>query len=125
MSLTRGYGKIRAAAPFDVIRTYGQVTFGASGAVTTDSDENGVWVFAKTATGKYTITTTEAYAELMSFSGTPVNTGTVTDAVWQIFTDYVVATKLVVLSHLIAGSAADPVSGDVHRFAIDFKVSDL
>lgn len=125
MSLTRGYGKVRAGAPFDVIKLYGQVVWGASGAVTTDADENGAWTFAKAATGKYNLTTNELYSELLSLSTTTFNAGTVTDSEWQVFTAYVQATGLVVLSHLIAGSAADPVSGNNTYFAAEFKVSDL
>ena len=85
MSLIRGYGKIRAGAPYDVVHLYGQVTFGASGAVSSDSDENGAWVFAANATGKYNLTTTELYPELLGATFTHFNNGTVTDNAWQIF----------------------------------------
>lgn len=125
MSLTRGYGKLRAGAPFDVVKLYGQVTFGATGAVSADSDENGAWTFAKTATGKYTLTTNELYPELLGASFAHFNNGTVTDNAWQIFTEYVPSTGALVLSHLIAGSAAHPVSGNKVNIALEFKVSDL
>lgn len=125
MSLTRGYGKTRPGAPFDTIRLYGKVTWGASGAVTTDAPENNAWSVAKTATGRYTITTTEKYAGLLAASFLTDNQGTETDSAWEIFTPYNTSTGALVLTHAIAGSAADPVSGNTTDIMLEFKVSDL
>lgn len=123
MASREGRDVVRADK-FGPVELYGDVTFGATGAVASvDSDSFAV---ARTATGRYTVTTTEkSYYGLLHSAFAVFNNGTVTDAEWQEFTEYVKATGVLVLSHLIAGIAADPPSGTKVRIKLTLKRKDV
>ena len=85
----------------------GVVTFGASGAVASDVSF-GFAVSKPAGTGLYRITLEDDWPELLGLYLTPV-AGTAADIAWQQKT--AMTSKVIDITHLSAGSAANATSG--------------
>jgi len=108
-----GNFELRAHAR-NTVRKHVQISFGASGAPTIARSLGGaVATVVRAAAGRYTITFDQPWAVLDGMDQMHDYQGTATDGQWQVYTGYVAATGVVVLSHAVAGVETDPASGDV------------
>lgn len=87
-----------------------KVTFGATGAPTKNL---GAFTIARTAAGRYTVTFLDKYYDCAGLAQLTDYQGTATGGTWETFTEYVASTGVLVLSHTVADSEADPSSGDI------------
>lgn len=105
-----------------------RMTFGSSGAVSSyRSFGSAVTPTVVAATdGRYLFTFAEKYADMVGLAaGAHDYQGTSTDGQWQTYTGYVASTGTVTLSHVVAGSEADPASGNVVDLIFFMLRSDL
>lgn len=124
MPVSTGNDEIKSV-PLNVIMLTGEVTWGATGAVTTGPDKEQGFVVAETATGRFTITFTHTYAGCIGYIVNTDSQGTVIGATWETFTPYVASTGVLVLSCSIAESEADPTSGNVSQFTFFMHRSNI
>lgn len=93
-----------------------RMTFGASGAVASYRayGEAVVPTIVAATDGRYLFTFAEKYYDCVGLAaGAHDYQGTATDGQWQIFAGYAAATGTMTLSHVVAGSEADPASGNI------------
>jgi len=91
---------------------YGVITFGASGAVSSETSFG--FAFTKpSGTGLYRITLEDDWPELLGLFLT-VTAGTAADVMWQQKTD--LSSRVIDVSHLSAGVAANATSG--HKLSV-------
>jgi hypothetical protein len=115
------------ATSIGVVAVPVRMTFGASGAVSDyDSFGSAVTPTIVAATdGRYLFTFAEKYHDCLGYTQGHDYQGTATDGQWQTFTGYVASTGTITLSHVVAGSEADPASGNIVDLIFFMLRSDL
>jgi hypothetical protein len=122
MSFLSGNDDIRSANR-GVVKYYSTVTFGATGAVSSQSSK-GVTV-TRIGTGIYKFAFTEKPAGFLYAGFIVDNKGTVRDNTFEIKTTYTVASGSFEVHLLDGGSAADPTSGDLMHAEITVRNTDF
>lgn len=111
-----------------IVKLYGNLTFGASGAITDDSKGFSV---AKTATetGRYTVTLEDKYSEFMGCNVTVVgpddSAATTADGYWTFVRNEAVASSTFDIQFVRTDTGADanPTSGNIAHLEITLKNS--
>ncbi len=103
-------------SPIDGLKLMGHsVTFGASGAVSTESTNSGI-AATRDAAGTYSFVIDPPAQRCWFLSASHYNGGGAVDIGWQVETEFVAATRTIVLANAPAGSDTDPTSGDTTVF---------
>jgi hypothetical protein len=112
------------------VKLFAKVTIGGTGAptlVTTSGHSKGIASIARTGTGAYTLTLSDAYSKLLNMSMSMLYSSATTIGGFEMKTDTVSTTKIITfLTKDVGtggGSAADPASGTVMYLEITLDAS--
>lgn len=117
MTTRTGVSDVRSNL-FLVTNFYHKVTFGASGAVSSQSSGTGVTV-ARTGTGVYTFTLDQKYVDCVFFDGKQFG-GTLAGGTWEVSTDLATGNVLTV-THLAQDGT--PAAGDPAQAPYQFVIA--
>ena len=106
-----------------VRRFFHQVTYGATGAISSQSSGSGI-THARTAAGRYTATFDPVPNGMLGAGMLADSQGTATGTQLEIFTPYSNSDGTFVFSTVVATSETDPTSGNVHWYWYDMQMTD-
>ena len=102
-----------------------RITYGASGAIASQTSDSGVTAVVVGSTdGRWTFTFEAPAQALLGMSWVHDSQGTITGSGYEIFTGFVASTRTVTISHVIDNAEADPTSGNVVDFLFLVKQTD-
>ena len=111
-----------------VVKLFGSMTIGASGAVTS-SQGGGIASVDESGTGTYTITLADKWSRLLNISIVPVGTSASTVFQWRVDKSVsdaqsdILAKTIVLQAADAAGADVEPASGEVFLFEITVRNS--
>lgn len=107
-----------------VVWLFGEVTFGGSGAVSSQ-DCLGFTVTKPAGTGLYRITLEDKWSACAFIGLTADDAATAADVDWQISDNGVPTTQIIDIQHIAAGSGADATSGHKVMIALAMRNSSV
>jgi hypothetical protein len=126
MAHLRGGKDDKRTARLGLVDLYSKLVVGATGAVSSQTGEGlSGFVITRAAAGRYRLTFTEKWNDMVYANFVVDSQGTVVDASCQVFTGYTATNGYVDLSHVVAGSELDPVSGNELLIHVCMKSKDV